>query len=41
MDRRLNYSHAKARYELEVPEELVRGNKKPREFELTSTRSGF
>lgn len=33
--------HIKFRYELEIPVELVKGNKKPKEFELTSTKQGF
>ena len=40
-DNRIEYSHAKYRYELEVPCELVAGNKKPRDFELTSQRRGY
>mmetsp|Transcript_30336 Transcript_30336/g.40311 ORF Transcript_30336/g.40311 Transcript_30336/m.40311 type:complete len:93 (+) Transcript_30336:42-320(+) len=40
-DRRICFSHAKNRYEIEIPEEHVKGNKKPKEFELTSTRKGF
>lgn len=39
--RQINFSHAKFRYELEVPEELVSGNKKPKHFEFTSARKGF
>ena len=33
-DRRVQYSHAKFRYELEVPLEHVKGNKKPKDWEL-------
>lgn len=40
-DRRITYSHAKHRYELEVPVEHVKGNKKPSNFEFTSQRKGF
>ena len=40
-DRRIQFSHAKMRYELEIPEEHVKGNKKPKEFELTSQRAGY
>ena len=29
------------RYELEIPENLVEGNKKPKDFDLTSQRKGF
>ena len=36
-----NYSHAKFRYELEIPERYVKGNKKPADFEYTSQRKGF
>lgn len=35
-DKRINWSHAKYRYELEIPEELVKGKKKPDDFEFTS-----
>ena len=28
-DKRINFSHAKFRYEIEIPSELVKGNKKP------------
>ena len=34
-DRRIVFSHAKFRYEVEIPEEHVK-TEKPREFELTS-----
>ena len=37
----ITYSHSKYRYEIEVPTELVSGNKKPPEFEFTSQRQGF
>ena len=40
-DRRITFSHAKNRYELEIPEEHVKGNKKPHDFELVSTRQGY
>lgn len=39
--RSISYSHCKYRYELEIPEEIVKGNKKPAEFEFTSKRAGF
>lgn len=39
--KRISYSHAKFRYELEIPTEVVKGNRKPREFEFTSQRKGF
>ena len=35
------YVHSKSRFELEVPEELVSGAKKPDDFVLTSKRKGF
>jgi len=35
-DKRINYSHAKFRYELEIPCEIIKGNKKPDDFEFTS-----
>jgi DNA mismatch repair protein MSH6 len=35
-DKRVVFSHAKYRYELEVPEDLVKGKKKPDDFEFTS-----
>jgi DNA mismatch repair protein MSH6 len=40
-DRRVQFSHAKYRYELEIPAEHVKGNKKPVEFEFTSQRQGL
>lgn len=40
-DKRVHYTHTKYRYELEVPTELVRGDKKPKEFEFTSAKKGF
>lgn len=39
--RRINWSHAKYRYELEVPQEYVEGKKKPAEFEFTSQRKDY
>jgi hypothetical protein len=36
--RRIQYSHAKQRYEIEIPEEYVRGNQKPKEYEFVSQR---
>jgi len=35
------FCHSKFRYEVEVPEELVKGNNKPADFEYTSARKGF
>ena len=40
-DPNINYSHAKFRYELEIPERYVKGNKKPDDYEYTSQRKGF
>ncbi len=37
-DKKIQFSHAKQRYEIEIPEEYVKGNLKPKEFELASTR---
>lgn len=34
--KRVTFSHAKFRYELEVPAEFVKGNRKPKAFEFTS-----
>ena len=39
--RRITFSHAKNRYEIEIPEEYVKGNLKPEEFELQSARQGY
>ena len=40
-DKTISYAHCKYRYELEIPEHLVRGARKPEDFEFTSKRSGF
>lgn len=40
-DKRVQFSHAKFRYEIEVPLDYVKGNKKPMSFEFTSQRNGF
>ena len=40
-DRQIQFSHAKFRYEVEIPADYVKGNKKPKEFEITSQRKGF
>ena len=40
-DRRINYSHAKYRYELEMPMDLVSGKLKPENFEFTSQKQGY
>ena len=40
-DRRIIFSHAKYRFELEIPVEHVQGKKKPDDFEFTSQRKGF
>jgi DNA mismatch repair protein MSH6 len=38
----ITYVHTKAhRYELEIPEDYVSGNKKPKEYKLTTSRKGF
>jgi len=37
----LRYVHIKHRYELEVPDHLVEGSKKPKEFVVTSKRKGY
>jgi len=39
--RRITFSHAKNRYEIEIPEDYVKGKKKPQELEMVSTRQGF
>ena len=39
-NRHIQYSHAKYRYEIEMPIALVSGNKKPKEFEFTSQKKG-
>ena len=39
--RRINWSHAKYRYELEIPQECVEGKKKPEEYEFTSQRKDY
>jgi len=39
--KRVNWSHAKYRYELEIPEEYVTGKKKPEDFEFTSQRKDY
>ncbi len=41
MKEKINWSHAKYRYELEIPEELVAGKLKPDNFEFTSQRKDF
>ncbi len=37
----IQYVHIKYKYELEVPEHLVMKEKKPKGWELTSSRKGF
>ena len=39
--RRINWSHAKYRDELEIPQEYVEGKKKPEDFEFTSQRKDY
>lgn len=40
-DYSIEYCHAKYRYELEIPERLVKGTKKPEDLEFTSARVFF
>ena len=40
-DKRVAWSHAKYRYELEIPEALVGGKLKPEHFEFTSQRKDY
>ena len=40
-ERRINFSHAKHRYELEIPEEHVKGTKKPKDLEFSSSKAGY
>jgi len=40
-DPNIKFSNAKYRYEIEIPERYVKGNKKPADFEYTSQRKGF
>jgi DNA mismatch repair protein MSH6 len=40
-DENIKFSHAKYRYELEIPEDLVKGDKKPQNYEFTSSIRGF
>jgi DNA mismatch repair protein MSH6 len=37
----IKYVHSKCRYELEVPEGLAKGDKKPNNYEFTSKRQGY
>ena len=37
----IRYCHPKYRFELEIPESLVKGDKKPLEYEFTSSRIGY
>ena len=37
----INYAHIKHRYELEFPEHIIEGNKRPKEFQLTSKKKGY
>jgi len=39
--KRINWSHAKYRFEVEVPAELVEGKQKPADFEFTSQKKDF
>lgn len=40
-ERRIVFCHAKNRYEVEIPEEHVKGTKKPKDLEFSSARQGF
>jgi len=37
----IKYAHSKLRYEIEIPNDLVKGDKKPEDLVLTSHRVGF
>ena len=37
----IKYAHTKHRYELEVPEHLVEGSKRPKDYAITSKRKGY
>ena len=37
----IQFTHSKYKYELEIPESLVAGNKKPADLEYTSKRKGY
>ena len=37
-DGRIAFTHTRNRYEIEIPLEHVKGKKKPKDFELVSTR---
>ena len=39
--KKINWSHAKYRYEVEIPHELVEGKKKPNDFEFTSQKKDY
>ena len=38
---KITYAHAKHRYELQIPEYLVLGNKKPDFLDFSSRKKGF
>ncbi|KRX06428.1 P-loop containing nucleoside triphosphate hydrolase [Pseudocohnilembus persalinus] len=40
-DKNISYDHSKFKYQLEIPEHLVKGNKKPQNFEFTSGKKGM
>ena len=40
-EKNINYVHSKHRFELEIPEDLVDGKKRPQDFTITSKRKGF
>ena len=37
----VKYVHSRLRYEIEIPNELVKGNFKPEDLVMTSHRVGF
>lgn len=37
----INYTHTKQRFELEIPENLIEGSKRPKDFVIVSKRKGF
>lgn len=37
----IKYVHSRLRYEIEIPNELIKGSKKPEELVLISHRAGF
>jgi len=37
----IKYAHTRLRYQLEIPEHLVEGSKRPKDFTITSKRKGY